>query len=238
MKRLLFFILILCYPLTLRAQVPNQTVTLSSNGKYLVNSITGQPVFLTGEDGFLASLMLSNADVTTYLNDRAARGFNAIWLGVTDQLDQNSPPKDFSGNVPFDGAWFTNPDTPYWAHQDFVIQQAAARGITIFLQPSFVGNSDGNVYDTPAYLASSDATVAAYGTFIGNRYKGFNNIVYVVGGDYNSAQTRWPRSSRSRKCDCGGRPKPHHNSRALPGRKLHARKPRYCGLVWRCRLRP
>ena len=133
--------------------------------------------------------MLSNADVTTYLNDRAARGFNAIWLGVTDQLDQNSPPKDFSGNVPFDGAWFTNPDTAYWAHQDFVIQQAAARGITIFLQPSFVGNSDGNVYDTPAYLASSDATIAAYGTFIGNRYKGFNNIVYVVGGDYNSAQT-------------------------------------------------
>ena len=189
MKRLFFFLLILCYPLALRAQVPNQTVTLSSNGKYLVNSITGQPVFLTGEDGFLASLMLSNADVTTYLNDRAARGFNAIWLGVTDQLDQNSPPKDFSGNVPFDGAWFTNPDTAYWAHQDFVIQQAAARGITIFLQPSFVGNSDGNVYDTPAYLASSDATIAAYGTFIGNRYKGFNNIVYVVGGDYNSAQT-------------------------------------------------
>ncbi len=162
---------------------------LSPNGKYLVNSNTGQPVFLTGEDGFLASIMLSNADVTTYLNDRATRGFNAIWIGVIDQLDQSNPPKDFFGNVPFDGAWFTSPDAAYWAHQDAVIQQATGLGLTVFLHLSFVGNSDGNVYDTPAYLASSDATVTAYGAFIGNRYKGVNNIVYVLGGDFQPTQT-------------------------------------------------
>ena len=85
---------------------------------------------------------------------------------------------------------------------------------------------------------SSDATIAAYGTFIGNRYKGFNNIVYVVGGDYNSAQTAVATKLSALANDvAGGGPKPHHNSRALPGRKWHARKPRYCGLVWRCRLR-
>ena len=47
-----------------------------------------------------------------------------------------SPPKDFSGNSPFDGAWFTSPDAAYWAHQDSVIQQAAANGIAVFLQTS------------------------------------------------------------------------------------------------------
>jgi chitodextrinase len=177
------------FAITTSASQSGYRLLLSTNGKYLVNSSTRQPVFLTGDDGFLASLMLSNADVTTYLNDRATRGFNAIWIGVVDQLDQNNAPKDFFGNVPFDGAWFTNPDAAYWAHQDAVIQQAASLGITVFLHLSFVGNADGNVYDTPAYLASSDATIRAYGTFIGNRYRNHNNIVYVLGGDYDPSQT-------------------------------------------------
>jgi hypothetical protein len=184
-KRFLFLVLAVLAPLALWAQVPNQLVTISSDGKHLVNSITGQPVFLTGDSPQLLSIMLSNADVNTYLQDRAARGFNAIWVISTDQLDQTSPPKDFFGNVPFDGAWFTSPDPAYWAHQDSVIQAAQALGITVFLMPSFVGNNDGDVYDTPAYRASTVATIQGYGTFIGDRYKGFNNIVYVLGGDYN-----------------------------------------------------
>jgi len=55
--------------------------------------------------------------------------------------------------------------------------------------PSFVGNNDGNAYDTPSYHSSSVATIQAYGTFIGNRYKNYNNIVYVVGGDYNPSDS-------------------------------------------------
>jgi chitodextrinase len=160
-------------------------LAISSNGRYLVNSVTNQPVFLTGDDGFLAGLQIDANDLTTYLNDRASRGFNAIWIGTTDQLDQNNAPRNFFGNVPFDGAWFTSPDTTYWGHVDSVVSQAQSLGITVFLQPSFVGNNDGDVYDTPSYLSSSTATLQAYGTFIGNRYKGYNNIVYVLGGDYN-----------------------------------------------------
>jgi hypothetical protein len=168
-KRFLFLVLAVLSPLALWAQVPNQLVTISSDGKHLVNSITGQPVFLTGDSPQLLSIMLSNADVNTYLQDRAARGFNAIWVISTDQLDQTNPPKDFFGNVPFDGAWFTNPDPAYWAHQDSVIQAAQSLGITVFLMPSFVGNNDGDVYDTPAYRASTVATIQGYGTFIAIR---------------------------------------------------------------------
>ena len=183
--RVLFLglILVLIAPLICSAQAPNQLVTLSSNGKFLVNSVTGQPVFLTGEDGFTLSVQLSNADVATYLADRSARGYNAVWMTAIDQFDQVGAPKDFAGNAPFDGAWFTNPDAAYWARQDSVIQQASASGITIFLGVSFVGLGTSDGYDLSAILASSDATMTAYGAFLGNRYKGFNNIVYVLGGD-------------------------------------------------------
>src|ERR1700730_18469832 len=172
-------------------QIANQLITISPNGKYLYNSITNQPVFLTGDSPQLLSLQLAaNSDVNAYLADRAARGFNAIWMLETDQLDQNGAPNDASGNSPFiGGTWFVNPNSTYWAHQDSVIQQAAANGITVFLMPSFVGNNDGNAYDTPAYHSSSVATIQAYGNFIGNRYKSYNNIVYVLGGDYNPSDS-------------------------------------------------
>ncbi len=162
---------------------------LSSNSRYLVDQ-NNVPFFITGEDGFLVSLMLSNADVNTYLQDRASRNFNAIWVGLTDQLDQNNAPRDSFGNVPFSGTWFSATEVPaYWAHQDYVIQQAAANGITVFLQPSFTGNADSQTsYDTPALLAASDATVTAYGAFVGNRYKSYDNIVWVLGGDYDPSQ--------------------------------------------------
>jgi hypothetical protein len=183
--RVLFvaLLLVLITPLICSAQAPNQLVTLSSNGKYLVNSVTNQPVFLTGEDGFTLSVQLSSADVTTYLADRSSRGYNAVWMTAIDQFDQVGAPRDFSGNAPFDGAWFTNPDATYWAQQDSVIQQASASGITIFLSVSFVGLNTSSGYDLAAILASSDATMTAYGAFLGNRYKGYNNIVYVLGGD-------------------------------------------------------
>ena len=187
--RFLFLVLTLFLPLTIRAQVPNQMVTLSSNGKFLVNSITGKPVFLTGDAPQLLSLELcSMSDVNQYLADRQSRGFNAIWVILADQFDQNGAPNDCNGNAPFTGAWWVGPNPTYWAHQDAVIQAAGAAGMTVFVQPSFVGNADGGgkIYDTPSYLASSIATIQSYGTFIGNRYKGYNNIVYLLGGDYDS----------------------------------------------------
>ena len=175
------------FAITTAASQPGYRLLLSTNGKYLVNSNTGQPVFLTGDVPQLISLQLSSmSDVNEYLADRQARGFNALWVILADQLDQNGAPNDANGNPPFNGAWWVSPNATYWAHQDAVIQAAIAAGMTVFAMPSFVGNNDSQpAYDTPAYLASSTATVQGYGTFIGSRYANYSNIVWVLGGDYN-----------------------------------------------------
>ena len=159
-----------------------QLMTLSANGKYLMNSSTGMPVFVVGDDAFDLAVMLNSAQVSTYLNDRASRGFNAIWVGAADNVFQSTPPKDFFGNSPFDGPDFTNEDANYWANVDSVVSQASSSGITVFLQPFFVGNGPGAGYYS-SVLNSSDAVISAYGTFMGNRYKGYNNIVWLLGGD-------------------------------------------------------
>jgi hypothetical protein len=170
------------------AQVPNQLMTLSSNGNYLVNSYTNQPVFITGEDGWGAITDLNSAEVSTYLKNRAHRGFNAIWMAAADNTYQPNPPVNYYGNPPFDGADFTNENPNYWSNVDAVLTLASKLGITVFLSPAFVGDGPGSGYYN-SYLDSSDAVMTAYGTFLGNRYQGYNNIVWVLGGD------AWPSDS-------------------------------------------
>lgn len=162
--------------------VPGQMIALSSDRKYLVNTITNKPVFVTGDSPQLLMLEISDSDVDTYLADRAARGFNVLWAYPVDAVDQKNAPKNFYGNVPFDGPDFTNEDATYWAHVDSVVQKAAASKIVLVLDPGFVGLSPQFGY-LNSYLNSSNDVMKAYGTWLGNRYKGYNNIVWSLGGD-------------------------------------------------------
>jgi hypothetical protein len=160
----------------------NQFITLSTSGTYLVNSYTNQPVFLVGDSGWSMITQLDNSDLDLYLKDRASRGFNYIWAAAADNYYQSNAPQDFYGNVPFDGADFTNFDATYWAHVDYVVKRAAHYGITVALNPGFVGLSTPGGY-LQSYLNSSDAVVTAYGAFLGARYKNYPNVIWALGGD-------------------------------------------------------
>ncbi len=156
-------------------------VKLSSNGRYLVDQ-NNTPFFIVGDAPQLLFVQPSPADVDTYLADRQARGFNALWVYSVDSADQSNAPANFNGDVPFDGAAFTNFDPAYWAYVDSVMTKIQAKGMIAFVDLGFVSLNPSTGYENQI-LASSDATMTAYGTFLGNRYKNFNNIVWVIGGD-------------------------------------------------------
>ncbi|HVN08115.1 MAG TPA: DUF4038 domain-containing protein [Patescibacteria group bacterium] len=167
-----------------RAQAAGQWLTASANAKYLMNSQTGSPVFLTGDAPQLLFTQISNADVDLYLADRAARGFNAIWVYPIDNQDQNSAPQNFYGNVPFAGADFTNENATYWSHVDYVLGRIQAYGLVAFMNVAFVGTPQfGTSYYYTSILNSSSTVLTNYGAFLGNRYKSYPNIVWVLGGD-------------------------------------------------------
>jgi hypothetical protein len=56
------------------------------------------------------------------------------------------------------------------------------------LSPGFVGLDSADGY-LKSYQNSSHAVMTAYGTFLGNRYKSYPNIIWVLGGDADPAQT-------------------------------------------------
>jgi hypothetical protein len=159
-----------------------QFMALSSDGTHLVNTFTNQPVFITGDSAWSLITQLDNADVDVYLSARAAQGYNYLWCAAADNYYQTNAPANYYGNVPFDGADFTNFDSAYWAHVDYVIQRAAAYGFTVALDPGFVGLSSPGGY-LQSYLNSTDAVVTAYGAFLGSRYKNYPNIIWALGGD-------------------------------------------------------
>jgi hypothetical protein len=169
-----------------------QYMTLSADGTYLVNTITNKPVFITGDTAYSLSVQLSsNADIETYLADRQAKGMNLIWAGLVDANyhSNGNTENDAFGNNPWNGGTdFTGMSsaTAYWAHVDYVIQRAAAHGITVLAGTAFTGtfNSCTGLY-YGAMASASDATMTAYGEFLGNRYKAYPNIVWLMGGDAN-----------------------------------------------------
>ncbi len=161
-------------------------MTLDPTGRFLVNSITDKPVFITGDAAWSLITQLDDSDVQIYLSDRAARGFNFIVCSAVDNYYQSNPPKNAYGDVPFNGPDFTNENPKYWMHVDSVIRKAATFGITVALDPGFVGLTSPGGYLT-SYQNSSGAVVKTYGGFLGDRYKAFPNLIWVIGGDVDPA---------------------------------------------------
>jgi len=169
--------------------VPGQFITLAADGTHLINSITNKPVFMTGDAPQLLIVQVSDEDVETYLADRAARKFNALWVLAADNADQANAPKNFYGEVPFSGPDFTNPNEKYWAHVDHVVQRAQAYGITLLMNPAFVGLDAKGGY-VESYLKTSDEVVKVFGEWVGARYKNYPNIIWQIGGDSNTVKNK------------------------------------------------
>jgi hypothetical protein len=169
-----------------------QFMALSADKTHLTNTLTGKPVYITGDraDG-VATNLSSNSDIELYLSTRESMGFNLISVRAADIANLVNYPDNALGQPPFNGADFTNLNEIYWEHLDDVIQRAAAHGITVLLNPAFVGSGPWGCTEAtgwcPDLLNASDATLTAYGVRVGNRYKSYPNIVWLLGGDNDLA---------------------------------------------------
>ncbi len=185
------------------APIPSAAFPLrvQSGGRYLVDA-NGTPFLLQGDNPSSIEVMLTSDQVNQYLDDRKARGFNTILFELMEHKFATSPPYNVNGDAPFTGTipnangsacmnaaipdcWdFSTPNEAYWRNVDSVISAATARGFLVMLFPAYIGYEGGAEGWYQDMLANGTAKLAAYGNFIGNRYKNYNNILWVEGGDY------------------------------------------------------
>jgi|HubBroStandDraft_1064217.scaffolds.fasta_scaffold88240_1 hypothetical protein len=162
----------------------------STNHRYLV-SPNGKPYLLVGDAPHDLFTNVSIADATSYLEDRAAHGFNALWceLLVGSAIGGRADDSTYDGIVPFTGKLsggqydLTTPNPAYFARVDQVVELAASYGMLVFLD-TFDWDSQLDLYE-----ANGNAGAASWGKYVGTRYASFPNILWITGNDIESWNT-------------------------------------------------
>ena len=160
---------------------------LSADGTYIVDK-DNQPFFIVGDAAWSLIAQLNDADTVTYLSDRSSRGFNTIITNLLEHKFASRAPADINGDLPFTGVAFQSAENEaYFAHADYVIQQAQNYGITVLLYPAYAGFQAGDEGWGAEMQAATDQQMYAWGQYVGNRYRNYDNVIWVIGADANPA---------------------------------------------------
>jgi hypothetical protein len=186
-------------------------VQYSADERYLVDQ-NGVPFPIMGRTAWFVT-SLSGTDYHTFIDDTAARGYDAIELHVVNHDPRgNHPPFNGSGDLPFlnrlDGiAWngslnygninneapdFSTPNEGYWGSVDGLLSYCETKGILVFLFPAYAGFQGGDQGWMQELVANGPTRIQTYGAWIATRYRNQKNLVWMMGGDmgdFNTAQT-------------------------------------------------
>ena len=185
----IFFILALSSCGALYAASYRYPVKVSSTNPRILVDQNNVPFLMVGDSPHSLIVNLSSADAATYLADRAAQGFNSLWVEMLcvkytggrpdgSLLDGTKPfTKTIPGTHYYD---LTTPNEAYFAHADQIVRMAAGDGIVVMLDPL----DPGGLLQTA--LANGPARCRAYGRYLGKRYKHFPNIIWLSGNDFQT----------------------------------------------------
>jgi hypothetical protein len=158
---------------------------LKRGERYLVDS-RGQPFLIHGDAAWSLLVQLKRDEVDDYLEDRVARGFNALLVNLIEHMFADHPPHNAYGHRPFRSPGdFGTPDEQYFAHVDWVIGRAEQKGLLVLLVPAYLGYQGDEEGWYTELLANGSDRLRAYGRYLGKRYRKFSNILWVYGGDYS-----------------------------------------------------
>ncbi len=161
---------------------PAYPLKVHPTGRYLIDQ-AGKPFLLVGEAAWSLIVQPSSADVDLYLQDRAQKGFNTVLVNLIEHKYATNAPKNHNGDAPFTGTPFATPNEAYFQWADHVIQAAAQRGMNVLLVPLYLGFQCQDEGWCVEVQEASDADMIAWGQYVGNRYKNFDNITWVIGAD-------------------------------------------------------
>jgi hypothetical protein len=152
---------------------------VSENKRFLIFQ-DGTPFFYLGDTGWELFHRLNKDETEKYLENRRAKGFTVIQAVALAELDGLNTP-NAEGNKPLIDNDPLKPNEAYFAHVDWVIKKALEKGIFIGLLPTWGDKIDKGWGEGPMIFNEENAF--RYGQWIGNRYKDFKNIIWIIGGD-------------------------------------------------------
>ena len=149
-------------------------LTPSADKHYLVDAITGQPVFILATTAWNINA-LTYAEIDTLLQTIALNGFNSIMYAI-DFYPQGEEANVYGARA-YSGPDKTDLDSKYFRYCDYIIKECTKLGMYPMLYTMWSGKNTGimNTY-TPEQLF-------ILGKKIGQRYRNNRNVILVAGGE-------------------------------------------------------
>ncbi|TVQ00366.1 MAG: DUF4038 domain-containing protein [Balneolaceae bacterium] len=168
---LIFF----CIP----ACLAGQSLRLSENKRFLVES-DGEPFFWLGDTAWELFHRLDREMARYYLQNRADLGFTVIQAVVLAEENGLNDPNPY-GEVPLFHHDPAQPNEAYFEHVDYIITLAYELGMYVAVLPTWGDKWNLKWGQGPEMFTPENARI--FGEFLGNRYRDYPNIIWVVGGD-------------------------------------------------------
>jgi hypothetical protein len=156
---------------------------VSDNGRFLQFS-DGTPFFWLGDTAWALHQNISREEVIKYLDNTADLGFNVIQL-MTVNIWALSDSKNYFGDKPYLGENPSELNLEYWQHLEWVIDQAAERGMFVFLVYGSPGRTDNH-----GAIAHTPEEAYDYGYAVGEFFRDKQNIIWCGGIDVNPDNTK------------------------------------------------
>lgn len=175
---------LLAFPLKGQSPFP---LRVSSKHKYLAGR-NGKPFLIKEISAWGLIQALSEKKESDFMDSVQEKGFNSLLVSVIsyDTRFAGNPP-DWQGLAPFGTRWdFSTCNPAYFAHVDRFLRMALKRNILVLLVPCYLGyKGDKNQgwWDELLSPHNSVHKSLLYGRYLGQRYRGFPNIIWVAGGD-------------------------------------------------------
>ena len=164
-------------------------LTISRNRRFL-SFADGTPFFWLGDTAWELFHRSTIEEAECYLENRRQKGFTVIQAVALAELDGLNTP-NACGERPLIGNDPLQPNERYFQHVDRVIDLAASKGLFAGLLPTWgdklelLGHGVGPIIFNPA-------NAFQYGQWLGKRYREFENLIWINGGDRPGGGANYP----------------------------------------------
>jgi len=135
-----------------------------------IHKADGTDWFWLGDTGWSLFQELNREDAEYYFSTRASQGFTVIQAVVLMGWNRDWNDENAYGHPSFHEGDASQPNKAFWDHADWLIKKARDHDLYIALLPAW-----GSFW--------GDQATIAYAQWIMNRYKDYDNIIWVNGGD-------------------------------------------------------
>ena len=172
-------VLMTCALSSATAGAVSYPIRVSANHRHLVDQ-NDAPFLYHADTGWHLFEKLTRAEVEAYLENRRAKGFNTVQVQLLAETCE-----DHTNAIGVAALLRTHdlgtPNEAFFAHVDWVLRTAEARGIQLVIAPAWLGCCQAGW----KHIMKTNGVekCRAFGRYLGARYKNFPNIMWLQGGD-------------------------------------------------------